>query len=118
MEHRCSKRWSIVLPVSIRRQEHPVAIGKTRNIGLEGMFIETGAAHFDQNTCLEIELGIKLDYQSRWLRMPAVVTHSSERGIGIMFRSLSPETERSLRNLIDKARHGDTPAGSPLSATR
>ena len=118
MEHRCSERWPIVIPVSIHRKEHPVVIGKTRNISLEGMFIETVSAHFDQNTCLEVELNTKLDHQSRRLRIPAVVARSSEQGIGIMFRSLSAESERALRNLIYKLRHGYEPAEAPLSATR
>lgn len=118
MEHRCSERWQIAIPVSIHRKEHPVTIGKTRNISLGGMFIETGSADFEQNACLEVELSIRLDHQPRRLHLPAVVAHVSERGIGLMFRSLSPESERVFQNLIYKLRRDAAPAEAPLSATR
>lgn len=116
MEHRCSERLPLVLPALIHRQEHPIVIGKTRNVGLEGMFIETDPAVLTSNMCLEVVLVHKTSAGARRLYLPVVIAHCAEDGAGLMFRSLSSEAEQTLRTLLNQARQSCAPA-TPLASS-
>ena len=116
MEHRCSQRLPLVLPALIHRHEHPIVIGKTRNVCLEGMFIETDPAELDRNMCLEVVLVHKTNAGARRLYVPTVVAHCAADGAGLMFRSLSPDAEQTLLNLLRQRRQTLAPA-TPLASS-
>jgi len=95
MEHRCSVRKPIEFQLLLYRQGLPVQNAVSRNLGLGGMFIDTGTCTWRKNEYLEIEiLGCN---GTPGVRLPAVVVHFSLRGTGVVFDAISAEQRRILR---------------------
>lgn len=96
MEHRWNKRYPVTTEVKILHHAHAAVHGKTLDIGSNGMFIGAGPGLvvYRRNTMLDIEF---VAPASRHLkdsvryRLPAIVIHSSNEGMGIMFREASSE---------------------------
>lgn len=95
MEHRCSVRKPIEFQLLLYKQGLPVQNAVSRNLGLGGMFINTGACAWRKNEFLEIEI---LGSSGKpGIRLPAVVVHYSRRGTGVVFDAISSEQRRNLR---------------------
>ena len=95
MEHRCSSRKPIEFQLLLYRQGLPVQNAVSRNLGLGGMFIDTGACAWRRNEYLEVEI---LECNGKpGVRLPAVVVHYSMRGTGVVFDAISGEQRRTLR---------------------
>jgi len=94
MEHRCSVRKPIEFQLLLYKHGLPVQTGICRNLGLGGLFVETGGYGWRKNEYLEVEI---IGYNGKpAMRLPAVVVHHSERGAGLMFDALSSEQRRIL----------------------
>jgi len=95
MEHRCSVRKPIEFQLLLYKQGLPVQNAVSQNLGLGGMFIDTGACSWRKNEYLEIEI---LGCSGKpGIRLPAVVVHYSMRGTGVVFDAISDEQRRALR---------------------
>ncbi len=95
MEHRCSVRKPIEFQLLLYRQGLPVQNAVSRNLGLGGMFIDTGARSWRKNEYLEVEI---LGCNGKpGIRLPAVVVHYSMRGTGVVFDAISSEQRHTLR---------------------
>lgn len=97
MEHRLSERRPITLDVLIFHQGLPIGRGRTRNIGREGMFIETKKKDFPEGTVLDMELDIDTDKGEQRIRLPALVIHRNREGMGLMFLTLVLEIQDTLQ---------------------
>ena len=98
MEHRCSVRKPIEFQLLLYKHGLPVQSGICRNLGLGGMFIDTGDRDWRKNEYLEVEILGKDGKPS--MRVPAVVVHHSAKGAGIMFDAVSNHQRRLLRNWL------------------
>jgi len=98
MEHRCSVRKSIEFQLLLYKHGLPIQSGISRNLGLGGMFINTGTYPWRKNEYLEVEI-LSSDGNSG-MRLPAVVVHHSEHGVGLMFDAISNEQRRILRRWL------------------
>ena len=98
MEHRCSVRKPIEFQLLLYKHGLPVQSGISRNLGLGGMFINTGTYPWRKNEYLEVE--ILASDGNPGMRLPAVVVHHSERGAGLMFDAISNEQRRLLRGWL------------------
>jgi hypothetical protein len=86
LEHRWSTRKNIRLDVSLHYPPVGVIRGRTRNISLEGMFVDLDGAAVPSQARVEIRFrahphGTDFEY-----RLPAYVVHSGNRGIGVMLQ--------------------------------
>lgn len=99
MEHRLSERRPINLDVLIFYQGLPVGSGRTRNIGHEGMFIETEIRDFPEGTTLDIELDMDSGEGEQRVRLLALIIHRNGEGMGLMFLTLIPEIHDILQTL-------------------
>lgn len=102
MEHRLSMRKKVTLDVLIFRKEFPTVKGKIRNIGLEGMYVETEAVDFPEGVALEVEFAIRSNNEKQDVRqfhLPALVIHSSGKGMGLMFLIFMPAVFETVLNL-------------------
>jgi hypothetical protein len=75
-----------------------VALGTTRNINLEGMFVKIPSAAFAMGTALDVEIlagheGLK----HHTLR--GVVVHRSAHGFGVMFTTIEPDVLAKIYQL-------------------
>lgn len=99
MEHRWSERKSTDLNVLLYRQGHATIPGKLCNLGLEGMYIETGPRDLAEGMVLHVAFSLDGQTGRQHLRLPALVVHHSEQGVGMMlFRSMTTQLfERILQ---------------------
>jgi len=98
MEHRCSVRKPIECQLLLYKHGLPVQTGICRNLGFDGLFIETVSCEWRKNEYLEVEI---IGYKGEpAMRLPAVVIHHSERGAGLMFDTVTSEQHRILRGWL------------------
>ena len=85
LERRWSIRKPIVMQVVIYDKGLPVAAAMSRNVGLEGMYVETNWHLFSKGSLIEAEFIIADTPGGQRHRLPAVVLHVSRRGFGLTF---------------------------------
>ena len=90
IEHRWSSRKAINLDVNLYYPPIGIINGKTRNISLEGMFVDIQGIHIPTQARLEICL-------------PAYVVHSDESGIGLMLQHVGYREFDALRYMLNAA---------------
>ncbi|MGD8591824.1 MAG: PilZ domain-containing protein [Gammaproteobacteria bacterium] len=83
MERRCNQRLLKTIKVMLYHKGIPVISCKTRDIGVEGIFVETGPLVYRNNTLLRIEFEVTLINSRQFYRLSAIVAHSSEIGLGL-----------------------------------
>ena len=110
MEHRCSVRKPLGFQLLLYKHGLPIQSGSCRDLGLGGLFIETGPREWRRNEYLEVEILGANGLPS--MRLAAVVIHHDRRGAGLMFDSVTGAQRRRLRDwLFDKpARQPGQPA--------
>ena len=103
IERRCSPRTPIALKV---RLHHPAAgeiNAVTRNVSIEGMFVETDATALSDKTELEVSFITSGDAGPRQHRVSAYVVHRNEAGIGLMLRHVAYSDFHAVRFLLEAA---------------
>jgi hypothetical protein len=105
MEHRYFPRVEIPLAAKLYRNETLLGTFMTRNISLEGMFLETGDIALVRNDIIRLQLAI---LQEEYL-IKGIVAHIGYGGIGILmidatFFNLIKAQRPSITNLLSKMR--------------
>ena len=103
MEHRWSVRKPVNMDVLVYHGGFPGTELRARNIGMEGMFIETGALALAKNSVLDVEFSLDLAGSGQRYRMPSFVRHVSNAGVGIMFRKFDQELFQVLHRVLYSA---------------
>lgn len=105
MEHRWNERKDTDFQVLLYRQGHAAITGRLRNLGLEGMYIETGPRDLAEGMVLHVAFSLEGQTGKQHLRLPALVVHHSEQGVGMMlFRPMTTQLlERILRRISRRA---------------
>jgi hypothetical protein len=90
MEHRYSDRLTADLNIVIYKKNLLVAMGVVKNIGSEGVFIESGFDDLSVNQPLEIEfIGAEKMQKSR--RLKAIVVHRTDTGFGAEIEDIAEQ---------------------------
>ena len=100
MEQRWSLRKSVTLVVKVVYKCHPVVLGRSRNIGLEGLFIETGIMILPVGSCIQVEFDLMNATRLVQICMPAVVVHRNRNGCGIAFQAFNGNAFRAIEHLL------------------
>jgi len=90
MEHRWNVRHPAVIDVLLHHKEISEIHCKTRNIGRDGLFVETENMTYQPHTLLQVEFESIQDGVNQIHVLPALVVHSSPAGLGLMF--MQPNT--------------------------
>ena len=85
MEHRWSRRKPVVINVSLHQRNIYQIRCKTRDLSQDGMFVLTQSHPKQNNGTLRIEFEISHNGAKKQYRLPAMVVHQCEDGIGLMF---------------------------------
>jgi hypothetical protein len=85
MEHRYSPRVQGALDVEIFSKGRRLGRDRTRDLSFEGMFLQTGPVALQANDLLTLHLTAN----GRSNRLPAVVVHRSDAGVGVMLLGAS-----------------------------
>jgi PilZ domain len=87
MEHRCSIRIPSALDAIVNCRRVGVVHAKVKDVGLGGMFIETGSIALRLNMPVEVAVRVSENGAHRLVRLRALVVWTGPRGAGLMLRS-------------------------------
>jgi hypothetical protein len=100
MEHRCNKRLLKAIKVMLYHNSIPVIICKTRDIGAEGIFVETGPLMYRNNTLLKMEFEVASNNSRQLYRLSAIVVRSSQEGLGLYIVESESEALKAWCNAL------------------
>jgi PilZ domain len=100
MERRWSLRKPVTFEVQVSHKCNPVIRGRSRNISLEGLFIETGIVILPVGAFIDVEFALLTGETWEQIRMPAVVVHRTGHGCGIMFHAFNTAVFRSIERML------------------
>ncbi len=103
-EHRWSERKPADFPVKVYRNGQFVADSIINDISLEGIFFNNNVRGDEQtispNTYIEVEFDLSSNKESIHYRLPALVRHRSDEGVGAMFLHFSTSTFRHFHRIL------------------
>ena len=103
MEHRWSERKPINMDVTMYYEPIGRIHGKTRNVSLEGMYIEIDGTYVPDQVELEISFVTQEGTQEHAHKVPAYVVHGGSNGIGVMLRHVGYNDFHALRHMLKAA---------------
>jgi hypothetical protein len=103
VEHRWSSRKEINLDVSLYYPPVGTISGRTRNISLEGMFVDLEGVQIPPQSRLEVAFRAELHGRCTEHRLPAYVVHSDEGGIGLMLQHVGYREFDAIRYMLNAA---------------
>jgi hypothetical protein len=103
VEHRWSNRKEVTLDIHLYYPPVGMVIGKTRNISLEGMFVELKGITIPPLVRLEVSFSTAANGRQIEHRLPAQVIHSSEGGVGLMLQHAGHGAFGALRYMLNAA---------------
>jgi len=104
MEHRCTSRKPIALDVVVTYRALGLVQGRTLNIGIGGMFIETGCVELPVNALVKASFYLHENGVHKACSTDAMVMHSAPGQAGVMFSDLNDELHASLHRLLSSSR--------------
>ena len=103
IEHRWSERKPIAMEVCIHHPSAGEVTATTRDISLEGMFVETNATELPINTEVEVSFATLGENGREQHRVSAYVVHRNEAGVGLMLRHVDFSNFHALRFMLNAA---------------
>jgi hypothetical protein len=100
MEHRWSARLPTTTKVTIYHNRIPVVLCRANDIGMGGMFVETGPLSYPRNTTLEVEFELDTKLESKLFHVRACVVYGSEDGLGLVFLDSNSVLTRTIRQML------------------
>ncbi|MEE9343664.1 MAG: PilZ domain-containing protein [Gammaproteobacteria bacterium] len=102
-EHRWSNRKDLEVDVNLYYPPLGQLCGKTKNISLEGMFIELDGINIPPQSRLEVIFTTEDLEGDAEHRLPAYVVHESDGGIGLMLQHVGYREFDALRYMLNAA---------------
>lgn len=102
MEHRWDTRKATAVEAVVRYPALGLVRGKVRNIGLGGMYVETGAITFNVNTPVDVTVRIGKHSADGLFHMHAWVVWTGASGAGLMFRAFDDTSYAALQELVSE----------------
>ena len=99
MEKRWSLRKDIQLDVVVHHDIAGVIKCKTRDVSLEGMFIETERPLLPIDDQVYLDFILQNDSNNRLHHIRAKVVRITDTGMGVMFREFNPRISHFLRDV-------------------
>lgn len=103
VEHRWSSRKEISLNVNLYYPPIGMINGRTRNVSLEGMFIDLEGVRIPAQARLEVAFTAELHGRCTEHRLPAYVVHAGENGVGLMLQHVGYREFDALRYMLNAA---------------
>lgn len=100
MEHRYSKRVDAQLNVLLYRDGVPVAVGKTRNISANGVFVETIYQQQHGNRSMDIEFQPGEDPGTDKYYVKGMIVHRELDGVGLMIEDFDPDGRLQMQTSL------------------
>ena len=85
MHHRLSKREAVEIEIDLYHKDRRLKGYRTRDISRDGMFVKTDGESLPKHAAVAVELRSVAGQSRSTLRIPAIVSHTNNEGVGLMF---------------------------------
>lgn len=102
-ENRWSSRKALTLDVSLYYPPIGVINTHTRNVSLEGMFVELDGVNIPEQSRLEVSFRASTLNGDIETRLPAFVVHRHADGVGLMLQHVGYREFDALRHVLNAA---------------
>ncbi|HKI80468.1 MAG TPA: PilZ domain-containing protein [Pseudodesulfovibrio sp.] len=99
MEHRWSSRKAMEFDVTVESQGRRIT-ARSRDVGLEGMFLQTSAHRLPENTAVDLVFALGEGRRARTQRIRACVVRRGHNGVAVMFLEFTAEAFRYFEELL------------------
>ncbi len=99
-ERRDTPRVPLALDAMVKAADRPFQLFRTRNLSLDGAFVETGPHRLTPEDALEIALKIPINGSPQIYRFNARVTRAAPLGVGMAFDHVNTESYAALMDLV------------------
>jgi hypothetical protein len=99
-DNRWSERQIVDYPVKIYRNGQLIGNSIINDISLEGVFIQHQGQSISSNSYVELEFDLAGNDESIHYNLPALIRHSSDKGVGAMFLHFSTGTFRHFHRIL------------------
>lgn len=99
INHRLGQRVDISIPVRMRLPDASQCVGLALNVGWGGIFVRTSAP-LPSAGCIDVFMTLRAADRAHRVRMPGLIVHQSNAGVGLMFRRLDGEAAEVLSWLL------------------
>lgn len=99
IDHRLGQRVDIRIPVRLRLPDGIQCAGLALNVSWGGIYVRTSAP-LPSTGCLDVHITLRTAEREHRVRMPGLIVHRSEDGVGLMFRRLDGEATEALSWLL------------------
>ncbi|MEJ2644556.1 MAG: PilZ domain-containing protein [Gammaproteobacteria bacterium] len=103
MEHRWSARKPIAMDVELFYAPIGSVLGKTRDVSMEGMFVNTGGVFLPTHAKVEVSFRTAHRRGNRQHRVAGYVVHGNGDGVGLMLRHVDYHDFHALRDMLRAA---------------
>lgn len=100
-DRRWSPRREMKLEVLVFHRGTALALGHTRDVGLEGMYLEASCPEISRHSLVEVEFTLPDDADGNRHRIPALVVRISKDGFGLMFISFDRRVFYWFQSAVD-----------------
>jgi len=108
-ENRWSRRRTTNIPARLYRNEELLAESTIGNFSLEGAFFRDDALALTPNAYIDIAFGLEDRQGVVQYRLPAMVRHVDQHGVGIMFLHFDVKTYRHIQYVLYEKPRPETP---------
>ena len=100
MEQRWTERIPMAVDVMVNYPSLGLVRGKSKDISLDGMFVETGAIALAADNPLSVTFVLPQDKSNQQYELRAQVVYSCSRGAALVFRGLDVSVISQLRKSL------------------
>jgi hypothetical protein len=99
-ERRDTPRVPLALDAMVKMADRPFQVFRTRDLSLDGVFVETGPHRLAPKDALEVALKIPVSGSAQIYRFNAHITRIAPAGIGMIFDHVNTESYAALLDLV------------------
>ena len=99
-ERRDTPRIAVTLEVMLRHDRFGFQPFRTRDISLDGVFVETGQLPIAQNSTVDLAIKLPTDGAQKVHRFHAQTVHVSRDGVGLSFDQVNSDGYAALLDLV------------------
>ena len=103
VEHRWSARKPLSIEVGLYYPPIGRINGRTRDVSLEGMFVDLQGAQIPPQSRVEVTFTVNNNGEPTEHRLPAYVVHERDGGVGLMLQHVGYREFDALRYMLNAA---------------
>jgi hypothetical protein len=99
-ERRDTPRVPVMLDAMVKMGDRPFQVYRTRDLSLDGTFVETGPIRVGSKDSIQVALKIPVNGTAQIFRFDASVARVAPQGVGVVFDHVNTESYAALLDFV------------------